>query len=161
MAKLGVDEGMVVLMQVKKSALTLFATEIHFWLFPQRQLIVLSLQQQACTGIPGNCWTTPSWLVAGCSHKGKLENATDLPWCEDMGLALGCVSHAHLCDLYWPVPVIIFQVLDSVIEDLEVSWVHFQAGNVIFARVVFILVYDSLQIRTLSAVHTVGVRATP
>lgn len=51
------------------------------------------------------------------------------------------LCNAHLCDLYWPIPVVVLQVLDPVIEDLEVPWVYLQAGNIILAGVVFVLVY--------------------
>lgn len=61
-----------------------------------------------------------------------------------MQLLLGSASNAHLCDLYWPIPVVVLQVLDPVIEDLEISWVYLQAGNIILSGVVFILVYICL-----------------
>ena len=63
---------------------------------------------------------------------------------EKMELLLHSASDAHLCNFYWPVAVIVLQVLDPVIEDLEVSCVYLQTGNIILARVVFILVYICL-----------------
>ena len=61
-----------------------------------------------------------------------------------MELFLVFACDAHLCNLYWPVPIVVLQVLDPVIEHLEVSWIYLQAGDVILARVVFILVYICL-----------------
>ena len=65
-------------------------------------------------------------------------------WASEDGVVCEFARDAHLCNLNWPVPIVVFQVLDPVIEDLEVSWVYLQAGDVILTGIVFILVYICL-----------------
>ena len=43
------------------------------------------------------------------------------------------MNDTDLCDLNWPVAIVVFEIAHSIVEDLEVSLIYFEASNVIFS----------------------------
>jgi len=43
------------------------------------------------------------------------------------------LDNTDLCDLDWPVAIVVFEIAHPVVEDLEVSLIYFETSNVIFS----------------------------